>query len=107
MLPIEARIQLRANGVMTSLPSQSLMFAARPKLLPYMKPHMSTATTAGTAYGRKITMRKKPEACSRALSIASAATQREPEHDRHLDEQEQRRPGRSPPRTAGRRTAST
>ena len=34
MLPIEARIQLRANGVMTSLPSQSLMFAARPKSSP-------------------------------------------------------------------------
>ena len=43
-----------------------------------MKPHMSTATTAGTAYGRKITMRKKPEACRRALSIASAATSASP-----------------------------
>ena len=39
-----------------------------------MKPHISAATTAGTAYGRKITIRKNPAACSRALSIASAAT---------------------------------
>ena len=39
-----------------------------------MKPHMSVATTAGTAYGRKIAMRKKPAPWSRPLSRASAAS---------------------------------
>ena len=39
-----------------------------------MKPHIKTATTAGTAYGRKMTIRKKLAPWSRALSMASAAS---------------------------------
>jgi hypothetical protein len=35
------------------------MLPIRPNWEPYMKPHISVATTAGTAYGRKITTRKK------------------------------------------------
>ena len=35
----------------------SLMLPTRPNCLPYMKPHINVATTAGTAYGRKIEMR--------------------------------------------------
>ena len=39
-----------------------------------MKPHMSDATTAGTAYGRKIDSRYSGAQRSRALSSASAAS---------------------------------
>ncbi len=46
----------------------------RPNCDPYMNPHMRDATTAGTAYGRKIDSRYSGAQRSRALSSARAAS---------------------------------
>ena len=73
MLPIEASTQVLLNGLGMLMLKNSLRLPTRPNWVPYMKPHMRVATTAGTAYGRKIAMRKKLERCSRALSMARAA----------------------------------
>ncbi|CPU64302.1 Uncharacterised protein [Mycobacteroides abscessus] len=49
MLPIDSSTQSGESGLGIVVPRASLMFATRPKRVPYMKPHMSVATTAGTA----------------------------------------------------------
>ncbi len=48
------------------------MSPTRPNRVPYMKPHIRVATTAGTAYGRKIEIRKKSLPYRRPLSRARA-----------------------------------
>ncbi len=59
MLPMDASTRSGDSGSGSVTPKASLMLPTRPKRVPYMKPHISVATTAGTAYGRKIEIRKK------------------------------------------------
>ncbi|BBE21298.1 hypothetical protein MN0502_01810 [Arthrobacter sp. MN05-02] len=56
---MEARISSGESGFGRLMPRALLMLPTRPNRVPYMKPHIRLATTAGTAYGRKIEMRKK------------------------------------------------
>ena len=59
MLPIDASTRSGDSGFGSEMSNARLRFPTRPNRVPYMKPHMSVATTAGTAYGRKIEIRKK------------------------------------------------
>ncbi len=59
MLPMEASTRSAESGSGSDQPKAELKSPTRPYLVPYMKPHIRVATTAGTAYGRKIVMRKK------------------------------------------------
>lgn len=58
MLPMEARTRDGESGSGRVTPRASLMFPTRPKRVPYMKPQIRLATTAGTAYGRNTATRK-------------------------------------------------
>ena len=49
MLPIAASTRSGDSGSGSVTPSASLMLPTRPNRVPYMKPHISVATTAGTA----------------------------------------------------------
>jgi hypothetical protein len=62
-----------------------------------MKPHISVATTAGTAYGRKIVTRKKDLPCRPAAVDGERHDQRQQQHDRHLDHEEERHPAERRP----------
>src|SRR5665647_3296822 len=59
MLPIEASTRPGENRSGRDTPNARSMLPTKPKREPYMKPHIRVATTAGTAYGRKIEIRKK------------------------------------------------
>ena len=71
MLPIAASSTF---GLSTSrfVPSQSFREPTRPYFAPYMKPHTKVDTTAGTAYGRNVEMRKNFAPCSFMESNARA-----------------------------------
>ena len=71
MLPIAASSTF---GLSTSrfVPSQSFREPTRPYFAPYMKPHTKVDTTAGTAYGRNVVMRKNFAPCSFMESKAKA-----------------------------------
>ena len=71
MLPIAASSTF---GLSTSrfVPSQSFREPTRPYFAPYMKPQIRVETTAGTAYGRNVLMRKNFVPCSFMESNASA-----------------------------------
>ena len=54
------------------MPSQSFREPTRPYFAPYMKPHTKVDTTAGTAYGRNVLMRKNFAPCQLHGSNAKA-----------------------------------
>ena len=70
--PIAGRIHVAPNGFGKLVWNQLSSCPSRPNCVPYMNPHSSAPTTAGTAYGRNTPIRYNADQCNRALSIASA-----------------------------------
>lgn len=54
------------------MPNRSFSDPTRPYFAPYMKPQIRVDTTAGTAYGRNVLMRKNFAPCSFMESNARA-----------------------------------
>ena len=71
MFPILANNTLGASTSM-SVPRKSFNEPTRPYFAPYTKPQINVDTTAGTAYGRNVVMRKNLVPCSFIESNARA-----------------------------------
>ena len=56
------------------MPNRSFSDPTRPYFAPYMKPQIIVETTAGTAYGRNVLIRKNFAPCSFIESMHSAIT---------------------------------
>ena len=71
MLPIDASSTL-GESMSRCVPKNPLNEPTRPYFAPYMKPQIRVDTTAGTAYGRNVEMRKNFVPCSFMESSARA-----------------------------------